>query len=137
MLFTADGLGGFPVELLREQALFSTSLKAALVQTLGLVILMIVIQFSYLFSRLVSRRRGLMMILVGLVSSWFVFRVGGWIAPLLDWIPPVKLHGIQIDAGVVYMHTAYLGVAPIIGSFAAALLLFIIGSNVLERDIEL
>lgn len=137
LLFTADGMGGFPIELLRQEALLSTSYRAALVQTLGLVVVMIVIQFSYLFSRLVSRRRGLMMMLVGLVSFWLVFRVGGLLAPLLDWIPPVPLHGIQVDAGGIYTHTVYLGVAPILGSFIAALLLFVIGSNVLERDIEL
>lgn len=137
LLLTADGLGGFPIELLRQEALLSTSLKAAFVQTLGLVVMMIVIQFSYLFSRLVSRRRGLMMMLVGLISFWFVFRVGGWIAPLFHWIPPVPLQNIEITGGLLTTRTLYLGVAPVIGSFVAALLLFVIGSNVLERDIEL
>lgn len=137
LLLSADGLAGFPVDVLREPAVFATAIKGALVQTLGLVIIMIIIQFAYLFGRIVSRRKGLMTMLAGVISLWFVFRVGGLIAPLLDWIPPVTMHGMTIQNGLVDAHTVYLGVAPVLGSLIAALVLFVVGSNMLERDIEL
>lgn len=137
LLFSVDGLAGFPIDVLREQAIFATAIKTAIVQTLGLVIIMIVIQFSYLFGRIVNRRKGLMTLFVGVVSFWFVFRVGGLLAPLLKWIPSITLESIDIINGIFYSETFYLGVAPVIGSFIAALLLFVVGSNVLERDIEL
>lgn len=126
-----------PLKVLRETALFQTGAKLALVQTVGLLIAMIIIQFSYLVGRIANRRKGLMTLVVGIVSSWLVFRLGGLVAPLLKWIPEVAVQSINIINDVVHIETAYIGVAPVIGSLVSALGLFVIGSTILERDVEL
>lgn len=136
-VFSVGGDTILPLQLLTEPAFIGTALRVAVLSVLMLLVGMIVLQFSYLAARLVSKRRGLMMLFVVFVSGWLVLRVGGLISPLLQWIPDVPLHQIEIRDGLVQTSTARIGLAPFFGSLLASLALFWFGSNLLERDIEL
>ena len=136
-LLFSDGAANVQLELLRETSVLGTAVRAAALQAIALLIGMIIIQFAYLFGRLVNRRRGLMTLATGAVSGWFVFRVGGLLAPLLQWFPDMTVQSLIIENNDIYTTTTYIGVAPVIGSLLAAVLLFVLGSVILERDIEL
>jgi len=140
VLFVAGEGGLLPWELMQDAALYRTAFFVTLLLITVLFIVMLIIQFSYLFSRLISRLRGLFAVVVGAVSSWFVLRLGGFLAPLFRWIPEVTLHNINLGSDTeaqVLETTIRLGIAPLVAAFVVAIGMFVFGSIILERDVEL
>lgn len=139
-IFTSSAGGDVTLTLTRilsESAFIWTSLRISLLMLTVLLIGMIVIQFSHLASRLVSRFRGVMMIALGALSTWAIVRIGGFIQPAFAWLPDVPMDSIYIRNDVVEVTRSYVGVTPLASSLVVALLLFWLGSYLLERDIEL
>lgn len=97
----------------------------------------VITQFSYIAGRLVSRRSGLVSAVTFMLSLWMIIRVGTLLAPVLRWVPEIPLGGQTIIDGTISQQIAYLGIAPLLGSFLAALGLFWLGASLLERDVEL
>lgn len=140
VIFNAGAASVFPWEILMEPALLWTSIRLSVLSMLMLGMGMVVMQFAYLCGRLVSKRRGLLTLLVGAVSMWLILRLGGLLAPLFKWLPPMPVYGISVFGGepvMIQTQTAYVGLAPLAGSLLVAVGLFLLGSVLLERDIEL
>lgn len=136
VLALGDGIF-LPRDVLREPAFYAAVLRIGTLFGLVLAMGMVVIQFSYLCGRLVSRFRGLMSLLMAFVSLWLLVRGGTWLEPLLRWVPDWPLYNINIVDGAVEVTTNYIGLAPLLGSAVTAFVLFITGSLLLERDLEL
>lgn len=130
-----------PWELVREAQLLRMAWLVSLLTTIVLFSGMFIIQFSYVFSRLINKFRGLFAVAVGIVSSWLVIRIGAFVAPLLRWIPDVKLPNVNlvqnIDSHELELLTFFVDPAPVVAVFLGAFVLFVFGSIILERDVEL
>lgn len=137
VFFAGGGDLYVPSSLISEPVFIATTLRVALLSLAVLFIGMIVVQFSHLASRLVSRFRGPLMIALVLVSTWVVTRGAGLLAPILSWLPEVPVHSIEFHDDFVSVATVYLGVAPLAGALIVSLGLFWLGSYLLERDVEL
>lgn len=112
-------------------------IRAVIAMVVGLGALAVITQFAYLAGRLVSRFQGVLSVWVFLLTCWATFRVGALLGPWLNWLPPFKVSGIEMSAAEVLFPTVYLSSGPIVAALAVPLLAFLVGSWLLERDIEL
>lgn len=137
LVFTLSGGVLMPRQVLGLPAFYGTALRLGVLFGLMLLIGMVVIQFAYLCGRLVNRFRILVSLLAAFVSTWLLLRGGTWLAPLLGWMPELTVYSILNDGEIISVMPTYIGLAPLFGSTVVAFLLFVLGSLLLERDLEL
>lgn len=100
------------------------------------VIVYVVSQFSQLISQFYSRFRGLISIVVFILSYYLIYRGGSILAPLFKWVPDLSIWipgGEFNPAGRVLLT---VDLAPLIVSALIIIAIFFSGSRILERHLE-
>ncbi len=100
------------------------------------VIVYVVSQFSQLISQFYSRFRGLISIIVFVLSYYLIYRGGSILAPLFKWVPdlPIRIPGGEFNPTGEVLLTVDL--APLIVSALIIIAIFFSGSRILERHLE-
>lgn len=112
-------------------------LKMVLVYWLYGMFIYIIIQFSQLISLFFNRFRGLITIIVFTLSNYIVFRGASILAPLFRWVPDFSIRSFtDIGMRVSKSNTIYIGSGPIISSLLVLAGLFILGSWIIEKQLD-
>lgn len=97
----------------------------------------LVAQFAYVFSRLFSRLRGLVMVWTWLLVFWAMGRVsqlGGW---LLAWLPDFHVRVLaDISGGVPQFETVRVDSGPIVATALCVIGVYVLLNFLLERAVE-
>ncbi|MFW6028933.1 MAG: hypothetical protein ACOCRO_01625 [Halanaerobiales bacterium] len=108
-------------------------LLAYIMMGLGIYVLS---QFSQLISLFYDRFRGLITVIVFILSNYLVYRAASFLAPLLGWLPDIPITNLNILAGEVNTSRIYIGSGPFAGVFIVLLALFLLASWLLETQLE-
>jgi len=93
-------------------------------------------QFSYLVSCFFSRFRWLVSILVFGLSHYVLIRLGGFIARLFNWLPDIPLDVMWSGPYGDEITTIYLGSGPVIAALLILVGFFLMGSWILEKQLD-
>ena len=93
-------------------------------------------QFSCLISRFYSRFRGLISIVVFVLTNYLVYRTASLIAPIFNWVPNIPIDVFRGSMIQVNMQTIYINSAPIVSIILMTGLVFYLGSILLEKQLE-
>ena len=96
----------------------------------------ILTQFSYLISRFYNRFNGMISIVIFVLSVYIVHRGGSLLAPLLKWMPDIPVRVMEGMAGIAQERIIYIGSGPLLGSLIMLILLFLAGSWIFEKQLE-
>lgn len=131
-------LADVPEAIIRGQWAIETIIKAFIVYWLFGLANYIITQFSQLVSLFYDRFRGLITIIVFIISNYIVYRGGSVLAPLLNWLPdfPVEVMNEPTYGMGLQKFTIYIGSGPLIGSALLLVGLFFFGSWLLENQLE-
>lgn len=102
----------------------------------GFVVMGLVAQFAYVFSRLFSRFRGLMMVWTWILLFWLMGRVGDIGGRLLAWMPDFHLRSLDATGGVLEFHLLTIESGPFWALVLFTAGLYALLNIVLERAIE-
>ena len=91
-------------------------------------------QFSNLISQFYNRFRGLISIVVYMISVYLVYRVGYLLSYLLEWLPDIPVQGMFNPGNM--MQKVYIGSGSLIGSLIVLTVIFLTGSWLLENHLE-
>jgi len=116
--------------------LISLALKIFLVYLLSVIVVLVVGQFSYLSSRLVSRFSGVLMGAAFFVQLWLLVRLGALLSPLFKWVPDLAFRDWTERGGVIQVNTTVIDTAPIAAVLFLTAAIFLFGSWLLENEIE-
>ena len=97
----------------------------------------VIIQFSYLVSKLFNRFSGFITGVTFLFTLWVVFRIGSIINKLLFWIPDLKLITWAYRNQILHHDIAYINISPFIGIIIASIGLFFVSAWLLENVLEI
>lgn len=150
-IVTAAGaslLGFGPTDLVfRESGGISSAVPASLVYRLlfqavillwlSMIAVTVIGQFSYISSRMFERFNGLVTAWVLLLSSWGLARFMSIVTPMLRWLPDIPFGGWNDINGHIIFATAWLDSAPLVAAALWVVILFGIGSWLLERYVEI
>ncbi len=117
--------------------ILDTMVKLTLVYWLTALVIYILTQFSQLISLYFDRFRGIVTVLVFIISNYVIFRVATLLSPLFNWLPdfPVRVFN-ESGIDLVQRSTFYIGSGPIIASTLLIVSLFLLGSWLLENQLE-
>lgn len=93
-------------------------------------------QFSALISRFYHKLRGFVSIVVFIISSYLIYRMGTLIASLFEWLPDIPVKSINYSSEVANITTVYLNSAPFAGIIFMGLIMFFLGSWLLAEYLE-
>lgn len=93
-------------------------------------------QFSCLVSRFYSRFRGLISIVVFVLTNYLVYRTASIISPIFNWVPNIPVKGFSESMGMVAVQVIKINSAPIVSLLFMIGLVFYLGSILLERHLE-
>ncbi|MGM0411436.1 MAG: ABC transporter permease [Bacillota bacterium] len=93
-------------------------------------------QFSCLVSRFYSRFKGLISIVVFVLTNYFIYRVASIISPIFNWLPNIPLKGFTQSMGEISYHTIYINSAPIISLLLMVAIIFYLASLLFEKYLE-
>lgn len=96
----------------------------------------IVAQFSQLISLFYDRFRGLITIVVFILANYVIFRGGSFLAPALKWLPDIPVQVLNDTMMGIQEFTVYLGSGPLVGSALIIIGMFLTGSWLLQRYLE-
>ncbi len=118
--------------------IIDTMVKITLAYWLVALVIYILTQFSQLISLYFDRFRGLVTVVVFILSNYFIFRLATLLSPLFNWLPdfPVRVFN-ESGIGLVQRSTFYIGSGPIIASTLLIVALFLLGSWLLENQLEI
>jgi hypothetical protein len=119
-----------------EEWILSIALKLFIVYIVIGLSLYILSQFSYLISRFYDRFKGLISIVVFVLSSYVIYRGSAIIAPVFKWLPDFPVRIIQEGMKSFEPTTIYVGSGPIVASFILLILLFALGGKLLDSHLE-
>lgn len=111
-------------------------IKSTLVYWVSALIVYIITQFSQLISLYFDRFRGLITIIVFVLSHYVIFRAATILSPLFNWLPDFPVRSYQMKMGLFHEFTFYLGSGPIIASSVLVIALFFLGSWLVEKQLE-
>lgn len=116
--------------------LLSTSLKiGAAMLGVGLL-LAIITQFAYLFSRMFERFQWLLMAWTWILSSWLMERFVELVEPLFRWLPDAQFHVLEMGDHGFVLRAVTLDSAPIVATAVFAALLLLLINVVIEQALE-
>ena len=118
------------------QYIYKSGFLAGIAYILFSMMPYILSQFSSLISRFYSRFRGLISIVVFVLSNYLVYRIASFIAPIFNWVPNIPIEGFSDTMGQVNVHTIYINSAPLITLFIMYIVVFYIGSLIFEKYLE-
>ncbi len=95
-------------------------------------ILMVLVQFSYVFGRFVPKFQGLVSFWTMLLLSWTLFRIGLIVARVFSFLPALRI----AHSGTAPLRAIVLDLAPFFGVGVVALFLFFALGYFLEHDVE-
>lgn len=93
-------------------------------------------QFSCLVSRFYSRFKGLVSIVVFILTNYLIYRIASVISPIFNWLPNIPVKGFNVSMGEVTFQTIYINSAPIVSILLMILFIFFLGSFLLEKYLE-
>lgn len=93
-------------------------------------------QFAYLSGKLVEKFSGLVSVISFAVSFWLIVRLGNLLAYGLEWLPKLRLQGINMSNGLVTVNSAAMDMSSFVGGFIVIIGLFVISSLLLEHEVE-
>ncbi|MFW5992455.1 MAG: hypothetical protein ACOCQN_04610 [Halanaerobiaceae bacterium] len=125
-----------PEFILEGQWAIKTIFKIFVFYWLSGLALYIITQFSQLVSLFYDRFRGLVTIVVFIISNYLVYRGGSILAPLLKWLPDFPVEVINETRMGLQKTVIYLGSGPVIGSAVLLGGVFLLGSWLLENQLE-
>lgn len=134
---------GFIVTILQEAPdttvtswINSTIFKILFVYWISGTGIFIITQFSQLVSLFYDRFRGLITIVVFILTNYVIFRLSSFIAPLLKWLPDIPVDVIDETTMGLQQTIFYLGSGPIIATAILTIGFFFFGSWLLENHLE-
>jgi len=102
----------------------------------GLVVLALFTQLAYVFSRLFTRFRGLVMLWTWALSFWLLIRVGDLGSRLLGFLPDFRLRMLSVRNGVPEFEVLTIDSGPFVAIVLLLFGLYWLLNAVLERAIE-
>ncbi|NLU43158.1 MAG: hypothetical protein GXX08_13275 [Firmicutes bacterium] len=104
---------------------------------LSLSIVITLVQFACISGRMYERFSGLISVWVLVLSVWVGVRFGALFEPALRWLPDFKLKSVRMINDYVSFETVMVSSAPLASALLWALILFVAGSWLLERQVEI
>jgi len=92
-------------------------------------------QFSCLVSRFYSKFKGLISIVVFILTNYVIYRVASLVAPIFNWVPNIPVTNIAVN-GEATFQTIHINSAPIISLVLMIIFIFYLGSLLLEKHLE-
>ncbi|MFW6035086.1 MAG: ABC transporter permease [Halothermotrichaceae bacterium] len=123
-----EGLNSAPA-VITTGFITETLVKVFLINWLSALVTYVLVQFSYLVSLFYNRFRGLITLVVYILTNYLVYRLGGLLAPLFNWAPDFMVRSINGNGFAI-------GSGPFIASGIAVIALFMLGSWMLENQLE-
>ncbi|MCR4401467.1 MAG: hypothetical protein NUW12_01605 [Firmicutes bacterium] len=103
---------------------------------LSVIAVVIMAQFSYVAGRMFQRFGGLVMVWTLLLSFWGLLRFMSIVTPAFRWLPDLPFQVWNNVNGFVRLVTVHLDSAPLAAAALWILILFWVGSWLLERHVE-
>lgn len=116
--------------------ILDTTVKACLLYLGAMLILGITIQFSFLAGRLVDRFQGLLSVWVFFLTQWITSRWVQLTAPAFKWIPYLTFKWEMIKDGIKESQFVEIDMAPVASLIIITIFIFLAGSWLLERELE-
>ncbi|MEJ6949623.1 hypothetical protein [Natronospora cellulosivora (SeqCode)] len=96
----------------------------------------ILAQFSQIISLFYNRLRGLITVIVFILSHYLIFRGATLLAPLLGWLPDIPIETFNYNNGLLNTFVIYIGSGPFVGLLIMLIALFLLASWILESQLE-
>lgn len=119
-----------------EKWVLSMAFKTVIAYIVMGISIYILSQFSCLVSRFYDRFKGLISIVVFILSSYIIYRGGAILAPLFKWLPDLPVKIMSESLATFEPATIHIGSGPIIASLILIILLFSLGGKLLEDYLE-
>ena len=129
-------IGQAPEGLFVGNFIINTLVKITLVYWLIALMIYIITQFSQLISLYFDRFRGLVTVVVFIIINYIIFRSATLLSPLFSWLPDFPVKSFSKTEGIVREFTFYIGSGPIIALIILVCGLFLLGSWLLENQLE-
>ncbi len=125
-----------PEGLIANNFIINTLVKITLVYWLTALVIYIITQFSQLISLYFDRFRGIVTVVVFITSNYIIFRGATLLSPLFNWLPDIPVNSFSDIEGILREFTFYIGSGPLIASIVLICGLFLLGSWILENQLE-
>lgn len=96
-----------------------------------------VIQASFITSRMTNRLQGLVLLWILLIVSWLIPRLAMLIEPLLRWLPSIKIIGGSISNGIFSTQNIWIPSGSILAPFVVVFGFFVLATWLWKNQIEL
>ncbi|MFP4021501.1 MAG: hypothetical protein ACLFUK_07845 [Halanaerobium sp.] len=98
--------------------------------------LYLITQFSYIIASFYNRFRLLISILVFILSHYIIFRIGGYLNYLFNWLPDFPVTVLMESPAGVTESIVYIGSAPFMVIILMMLGLFFLNSRLIASDVD-
>lgn len=129
-------IGNAPACIFEDNLVSGLLMRSLLVYWLTALAIYVITQFSQLISLYFDRFRGLVTVIVFIVTHYIIFRGAVILSPLFNWLPDFPVKAVNEGMGLVQRFTFYIGSGPIIASTLLIIALFFFGSWLLEHQLE-
>jgi hypothetical protein len=104
---------------------------------LGILSLLCISQFSYIVGRMFERFGGLISVWTFVLSLWLLLQFTWRTMNRFDWVPDMFFRVLSRIEDYQYIQTAKVSTAPIVAGLVGVVVLFSLGSWILEKHVEL
>lgn len=111
-------------------------IKILLAYWIGALGIFIKVQFSQIVSLFYDRFRGLITIIVFLITNYGLLRMTGILCKLFRWCPDLLLESFNVSYFFVENLNIKIGSGPIIATLLLDIVVFLLGSWILEKHLE-
>lgn len=133
----SEGIIGNYLNLVPNGWIAYNGMLAVIFGFASLVAGIMILQASYIVSRMANRLHGVVLLWIFFLVSWLIPRLSMLIEPLLRWLPSIKIIGGSISNGVFATQNIWIPLGPILAPFLVTLGFFALATWLWQSQIEL